>query len=161
MKAIVFAVLAGVCWGVGELFTKSVLHGKQVGPVTAIMVRSTVALPLLWLAYFFAYYGLRTEPRAWWRADAATLLKLTLGSGLVAGGAAMIFFYMALNYGEIGRVKPIAFTLAPAVAVVLGWLVLGEAMTVRKLIAVALILAGVILLTGRGAEVTIPTGPRP
>ena len=49
MKAILLAVTAGLCWGVGELCTKSVLHGGRIGPLTAIAVRSTVALPLLWL----------------------------------------------------------------------------------------------------------------
>jgi drug/metabolite transporter (DMT)-like permease len=52
--------------------------------------------------------------------------------------------------GEISRVKPVAFTVAPATAVLLGWLVLGEPMTARKLIAVGLILAGVLMLTGSG-----------
>src|SRR5690606_30504624 len=91
---------------------------------------------------------LGAEPRDWFRAPPATLGKLVFGSGLVAGAAGMIFFYSALNLGEVSRVKPIAFTVAPATAVVLGWLVLGEPMTARKAIAVGLILAGVVLLTG-------------
>jgi drug/metabolite transporter (DMT)-like permease len=45
-------------------------------------------------------------------------------------------------------VKPIAFSLAPVMAVLLGWLVLGEALTVRKGAAVLLIIGGVMLLTG-------------
>lgn len=150
MKAILFAVLAGLCWGIGELFTKSVLHTKQIGPITAITVRSTVALPVIWAAYAVAMYGAKSEPAAWWKtAETSTILKLVLGSGLVAGAAAMIFFYTALSLGEISRIKPIAFTLAPAVAVLLGWLVLHEPMTVKKGIAVAMILGGVVLLTGR------------
>lgn len=149
MNAIIFAALAGLCWGIGELFTKSVLHTKQVGPITAITIRSTVALPVLWGAYALAMHYYKSEPRWWETAQAPTLLKLVLGSGLVAGAAAMIFFYTALSLGEIGRVKPIAFTLAPACAVLLGWLVLHEPMTVRKGVAVALILGGVLLLTGK------------
>jgi probable blue pigment (indigoidine) exporter len=74
--------------------------------------------------------------------------RLILGSGVVAGAAAMILFYWALSLGEVSRIKPVAFALAPATAVILGWLALGEAMSVRKLVAVGLILAGVILLTG-------------
>ena len=73
-----------------------------------------------------------------------------IGSGLVAGAGGMICFYGALSLGDISQVKPVAFTVAPALATVLGWLLLGEAMTLRKALAVALILAGVILLTGRG-----------
>lgn len=149
MHAIVLAALAGVCWGVGELCTKSVLHTKQIGPITAIMVRATVALPALWIAYAVARYWLKTpaEQGNWWQADTATLLKLVLGSGLCAGAAAMIFFYSALNLDDISKIKPIAFTIAPAAAVVLGKFVLGEEVTVRKWIAVGLILLGVGLLT--------------
>jgi len=150
MNAILLAIGAGVCWGVGEVFTKSVLHTGKVGPITAIAVRSTVALPVLWLAYYIAMYRLKIEPTNWWaNADTPTLLKLTLGSGLVAGAFAMLFFYAALHAGEISRIKPIAFTLAPAVAVLIGVLVLGEAFSVRKGIALAMILGGVVLLTGK------------
>lgn len=149
MKAILFAALAGLCWGIGELFTKSVLHTRQVGPITAITIRSTVALPVLWAAYWFAMHVTKTEPRWWELAQRATLLKLVLGSGLVAGAAAMIFFYTALSLGEVSRVKPIAFALAPACAVLLGWIVLHEPMTAKKAAALVLILSGVVLLTGK------------
>lgn len=148
MKAALLAVLAGVCWGVGEVFTKSVLHTGRIGPVTAIAVRSTVALPVLWAAYILAMHVARTEPVDWLRAGTPTLLKLVLGSGLVAGAAAMIFFYWALSLGDVSRIKPIAFALAPAIAVILGWLVLDEPMSTRKALGVALVLAGVITLTG-------------
>jgi uncharacterized membrane protein len=159
MNAIIFATLAGLFWGVGELFTKSVLHSKQVGPLTAIAVRSTVALPVLWAAYAVATHRLRVEPAGWASADAGVLWKLVLGSGLVAGALAMICFYLSLHLGEISRVKPIAFAVAPATAVVLGWLVLGESMTLRKAAGVAAILIGVILLTGGAAAGSGAPGP--
>jgi uncharacterized membrane protein len=148
MKAVILAVLAGLGWGVGEFFTKQVLHGGRVGPLTAIAVRSTVALPVLWAVYLVAVHGRGAEPRDWTAAGGATLAKLVLGSGLVAGAFAMACFYGALHAGPISLVKPIAFTLAPVTAVVLGWLVLGEPMSARKAVAVVLIVAGVLLLTG-------------
>ncbi|HET9299758.1 MAG TPA: DMT family transporter [Candidatus Polarisedimenticolaceae bacterium] len=149
MQALILAVLAGLCWGVGELCTKSVLHGHRIGPMTAIAVRSTVALPVLWIAWAVATRWLALEPRPQWRAlETGDVLKLTLGSGLTAGAAGMICFYAALNLDDVSRIKPIAFTVAPAVAVVLGWLLLHEAMTARKALAVGLILLGVVLLTG-------------
>jgi uncharacterized membrane protein len=147
-----FAVLAGLCWGVGEVFTRSVLHSKEIGPFAAVAVRSTVALPIIWLAYFVAANVLRSpmEIEGWVSgASTGTWLKLVIGSGLVAGAAAMIFFYAALSMGEVSRIKPVAFALAPATAVLLGWLVLGESLTMRKLLAIALIVAGVVLLTGK------------
>ncbi len=150
MKAIILAVLAGVCWGVGEVITKSALHTKQVGPITAIMVRAIVALPVVAIAYFLAIRYSPAETPGWWRtADGSTILKLIVGPGLLAGSIAVIFFYWSISLGEVSRMKPIAFSLAPAVAVLIGWLVLGEAMSLRKAAGVTAILAGVLLLTGK------------
>jgi uncharacterized membrane protein len=59
----------------------------------------------------------------------------------------MLCFYGALNLGPVSKVKPIAFTLAPVVGTLLGWLFLGERMPPVKWLAVALIAAGVVLLT--------------
>lgn len=147
-KSILFAVLAGVCWGVGEVFTKSVLHTGRIGPITAIAVRSTIALPILWIVYVLWVQRLNNEPANWLaEAGASNLWKVILGSGLIAGAGGMMFFYLALSTGEISRIKPIAFTIAPCIAVLLGWLALGEAMTVRKGIAVVMVLSGVVLLT--------------
>lgn len=146
MKAVLFAVAAGLFWGVGEVFTKAVLHTKQIGPVTAIAVRSTIALPILWLVYLLVVKAGRMEPPNWAHAAPSTLWKLALGSGLLAGAGGMVCFYTALNFGDVSRVKPIAFALAPATAVIIGWLLLGEPMSARKGAAVALILTGVVLL---------------
>lgn len=161
MKAVLLAVAAGCCWGVGELCTKMVLHTHKIGPITAVAVRSTIALPLLWLAYYLAVHAFAAEPRHWWSAlNGADRARLILGSGLVAGAAAMILYYAALNLDDISRIKPIAFTIAPAVAAILGWRLLGEAMTPRKGMAIALILAGVLLLTGdRSRHAAAPAGP--
>ena len=149
MQALILAVLAGLCWGVGELCTKSVLHGHRIGPMTAIAVRSTIALPVLWIAWAVATRWLGLERRPQWSGlETGDVLKVVLGSGLTAGAAGMICFYAALNLDDVSRIKPIAFTVAPAVAVVLGWLLLHEAMTARKALAVGLILLGVVLLTG-------------
>ena len=60
-----------------------------------------------------------------------------------------LLFYISLHLGEISKVKPVAFALAPATAVLLGWVVLGETMTVKKAAGVVAILAGVLLLTGK------------
>lgn len=151
MKAVALAIAAGCCWGIGELCTKSVLHTGKIGPLTAIAVRSAIALPVLVAAGWMATRGANLEPRgAFGALGVADLAKLVIGSGLVAGAAGMICFYSALNLGEISQVKPIAFTIAPATATLLGWLVLGEGISLRKGVALALILTGVALLTGGG-----------
>ncbi|MEL7483243.1 MAG: EamA family transporter [Planctomycetota bacterium] len=150
MQAVVFALLAGLFWGIGEVFTKSVLHSKQVGPLAAIAVRSAVALPVLWVVW--ASLWRRLEPVPFWKADAAVLWKLVLGSGLMAGAGGMACFYLALHFGDVSRVKPIAFAVAPMAAVLIAAVVLGEPLTPRKLLAVAMIVGGVVLLA---------SGPKP
>lgn len=149
MKAVIFALLTGLCWGVGELFTKMVLQSERVGAMTALAVRASVALPLILVAAAIPLYATRTEPRDWMHAPPRIMASLVFGSGLLAGGLALVFFFVALKAGELSVVKPIAFCVAPAIAVLLGWLVLGEPMTARKAIAVILILTGVVLLTGK------------
>lgn len=162
MVAIVFAVLAGLCWGVGEVFTKSVLHSKQIGPITAIALRSTVALPVIWAVWAALVAGRKMEPLKFWQADTTTLLKLILGSGLIAGAGGMLFFYLALSFGEVSRVKPIAFALAPSIAVMLGVLFLHESFDWRKAAGVALIVTGVIVLaTAQGAHKDAAPGAVP
>lgn len=151
MNAIALAVAAGCCWGLGELCTKAVLHTGKVGPLTAIAVRSAVALPLLLAAAWAATRGAGGEPRgalaALTRGELALLL---LGSGVVAGAGGMLCFYAALGRGDISQVKPVAFALAPALAALLGWLALGEPMSWRKAAGLLLILLGVVLLAGGG-----------
>lgn len=147
MKAILLAIAAGLCWGVGEVATRSALHSKEIGPFAAVMFRSLVALPLIVIAFLIARDFSAVEAQPLRGVSGATWSKIILGSGLVAGAAALIFFYAALSLGEISRIKPIAFALAPATGVVLGWLLLGEPMTARKVAGVFLILLGVVVLT--------------
>ncbi len=151
MKPVLFAIAAGLCWGVGEVCTRSALHSGKIGPITAITARSLVAIPVIVFVYWLmtrGFAGLRVEPPTS-ALDGATWAKIVLGSGLIAGALAMVLFYVALSLGEISTVKPIAFSIAPAVGVTLGWLVLGEPMDGRKALAVLLILVGVVLLTTR------------
>ncbi len=159
MKAVIFAILAGLCWGVGEMFTKSVLHSDRVGPMTVVLVRAMVGLPPALIVYLIAYQVLGNEPRSWWQADTPLLLKLFLGSAFLAGFGGVFFFYLGLNSGPITTVKPIAFTLAPAVAVLLGWLILREPMNAPKAIGVVMVLVGIVLIAGFSSGSPAPDAP--
>ncbi|HMN40071.1 MAG TPA: EamA family transporter [Phycisphaerales bacterium] len=150
---ILCAILAGLCWGVGEIFTKSAINSREIGPLGTVLVRAAVTLPLAMIGFFVAYKLMRTEPQPFWHhLSAATWLKLIFGSGLLAGFAGVFFFYFGLSLpgGEISILRPIAFALAPATAVLLGWWFLGEELTIRKVVAVTLILAGILMLAGEG-----------
>jgi probable blue pigment (indigoidine) exporter len=148
MNATLLAVLAGVAWGLGEVFTRAVLRTKEVGPLAAIAVRTTVALPVLWAVWAVARAASpEGAPALLERAQPATVWKLVLGSGLLAGAAGMALFYGALSLGEVSRVKAVAFGVAPAVAAVLGWAALGETLTPVRGIGILCIVTGVVLLS--------------
>jgi len=148
-KATFLAIIAGLCWGLGELFTKSVLNTGRVGPITTLAVRTTVALPFFWFAYTVAGRFGVSEPRQWLQAGTPTLLKLVFGSAFLTTVVGTFCFVSALRLGEVSRVKPIAFALAPATAVVFGAMIFHEPMTLKKVVAVSMILGGVALLAGK------------
>jgi uncharacterized membrane protein len=158
MQAILCAIMAGLCWGVGEIFTKSVINTKEIGPLGTAFVRAAVTLPLALAGFLVAHWLLKTETQTWWRdMRGVTWLKLIFGSGVLAGFAGVFFFYLGLSLpgGDISKLRPIAFALAPATAVFLGWWFLGEGMSFRKGLAVVLIVAGIIMLAGEGHGKTV------
>ncbi len=148
MWAIICAIGAGLCWGVGELMTKAVLHTKEIGPITLVALRTALALPILIAAQLIAVRLSPAEPADWHaRLSGATWAKATLGTGLLAGAAALVLFYVALSLGEISRVKPISFGVAPLTAALLAVVFLGEPMTARKAAGVACVIVGIVALT--------------
>jgi uncharacterized membrane protein len=64
-----------------------------------------------------------------------------------AGALGLAFFYLGLSTGDVSKVKPIAFALAPTVAAIGAFLVLGEEFTVRKLLGLLLLVGGILVLT--------------
>lgn len=158
MAPIVFAVLAGLFWGIGELCTKSALKSGEVGPVTAVAVRTSVALPVVWALWFAVVRGwleplgisAARESVLLGGASGATWWKLALGAGVCAGGLGVGCFYLGIAAGDISLVKPIAFTLAPAFAALGAAALLDEPLTPRKAVGLALVLAGVVLLARKG-----------
>jgi uncharacterized membrane protein len=161
MNPILYAILAGLCWGLGEFCTKSVLASGQVGPMTILLVRTLLAAPPAILVYLLAMHAFKSEPVQWWRADTPVLVKLTLGSAIAAGFGGVLFFYLGLSAGQLSVVKPIAFTVGPAIATLLAWMVLKEPMNAPKALGVALVLIGIILIAGFGGHTAqhSPTTP--
>lgn len=159
MKAILFAVLAGICWGVGELLTKSALSTRQIGPMSMLLLRESCAVPPALAVYLIFARGLKAEPANFWQAEPGVLLKGIVGAALFAGFGGVFFYYQGLRYGEISVVKPVAFAIAPAVAFVVGMLALGESFSWQKTLGVAMLLGGLIVITS--AARTTPPQPAP
>jgi uncharacterized membrane protein len=72
-----------------------------------------------------------------------------LGAGISAGALGIVFFYLGLSAGDVSTVKPIAFALAPALAAVGAFVFLGEEPSLRRVVGLVLIVAGVVVLTMR------------
>ncbi len=160
MKPIIFAVLAGLCWGVGEVATKQVLQSKQIGVMTIVCLRILGEAPFALLLYYLIHKVLHTEgePAAWWTAPNPILLKLFFGTAMMAGFAGVAFYYLGLKFGQVSVVKPIAFTVAPAIGALLAWMVLKEPMPAPKVPGIVITLAGVaVLATTKSAHTAGPT----
>jgi drug/metabolite transporter (DMT)-like permease len=162
MLPILFAVLAGLCWGVGEVLTKQVLASKQVGVLTVVCLRILGETPFAILLYLAVHkvFSVAGEPAKWWTAPTPILLKLFIGTSLLSGFFGVAFYYFGLKFGQVSVVKPIAFTVAPAVGAILATVLLKEAMPVQKIIGIALILTGVaVLATTKSPHAPPPASP--
>jgi transporter family protein len=72
-------------------------------------------------------------------------LWLALATGLCSG-VAYLFFYLAIARGEASRIVTIT-ALYPVVTVLLAFLVLGEAVSLRKIAGLLFAIAGLVLLS--------------
>jgi drug/metabolite transporter (DMT)-like permease len=159
-KAVLFATLAGVCWGLGEVATKQVMSSNTIGPFSVLLVRVAGALVPTVIVYFIAMHVMKAEPASWWTMPSPIMAKLLLGTTLMAGFGGVLFFYLGLKFGEISVVKPIAFVLAPLIAVIVGWSFLKESMNLQKGVGVVLGLASVILIaTSHKSHASHPATP--
>jgi drug/metabolite transporter (DMT)-like permease len=74
--------------------------------------------------------------------------------------SALAFILLIALVGEVGPVRSTAITyLNPAVAILVGALVLGEQITVWTIVGFALVLGGSYLVTKKRAELTAAAGP--
>lgn len=137
MTAILSLVGSGVVWGFTWLplkyFAGLGLDGHAIA-VTAYVLVALVSVPVIW------------RERAQWRREFRWLLLIGLFFGL-----ANFALNQALMTGSVVRVM-LLFFLLPAWGVIGGRVILKEAMGWRRLLAVALCLAGVFILVG-GVEI--------
>lgn len=136
-NAYLFAGMAMVLWGVAPIFGKLGLGGTQ--PLVALTIRSVVtSIILLITVTALGKWGNVTGVVA---KDAIYIMI----EGVCAALLGQLAYYYALKYGEVGRVAPIVAAF-PLVALVLGAVFFGEELTLTKVVAAALIFAGIVLL---------------
>lgn len=128
------ALLTALFWTVTALAFEGAT--RRVGPFAVNLIRLLLAMLFLSVLSYFTR-GLLFP------TDASTHNWIWLGiSGIV--GFIIGDYFLFASYPIIGsRVAMLIMTLAPPLAALLGWLVLGETMTFQSLLGMLLVLAGI------------------
>lgn len=137
MKSLIFVILTLLFWGMAPVFAK--LGVTKSDPFLALALRSFTISVILLAAVFVtgnASSLLQFEPRS------AMLIAI---EGIFASLVGHLFYYYALKYGEAGRVVPVVAAY-PLVTVAAAYLLLGESLTVGRIIGALLVVSGIVLL---------------
>jgi len=132
-------VAASLAWACGSLYSKH--GGMPSSPMLGVAMQSFAGGVILLIAGLFAgefhalYFG-AISLRSW----LALAYLIVFGSGI--GFSAYIYI---LHKSTAARVATYAF-VNPVVALFLGWLIVGETITQRTVMAAAVILTAVILV---------------
>lgn len=137
MSAFLWALLTAGIWGLVPLMEK--LGLGAVSPTAGVAVRSVgVVVGLVLFGWMLAPWSVvRTIP---WSS-----ILLLAGGGFLASFVGQLAFYQALKSGTVSQMTPVAGAY-PLVAALLGWWVLREPLTVPRLVGVACVVVGVLLL---------------
>ncbi len=141
MKQLIFALLAAFLWGITPVIEKFGFLSKDANPYLGVVFRTigtaVMAFILFLLILKFDSTSLKNIPMK-------SMTFLMIG-GALASVIGQIFFYIALQSGDASVVTPIAGSF-PLITFIFGTLLLGEAITLSKIIGVLCIIAGVALL---------------
>lgn len=139
MKRNIAALLgAFLCWG--SLYVVSKVALRTIPPVTLLLLRYLVAVPTL-----FGLLRLRGALRPLRREDAPTVLAI---------GMTGYFFSFCLQMLGISRlagsVSSLLGAMNPIFIPILAAIFLGERLTLRKVLCVAISMTGVVVIVGVG-----------
>ena len=132
-------VLASLAWAIGSIYSKHhpIPNSAMLGVAMQMVAGGTALLVVA---------GISGEYRELHLAQVSLRSWMALGYLAVFGSALGFSAYVyILKHGTAARVATYAF-VNPVVALFLGWLLGGEALTLRTLLASAVILTAVILV---------------
>ena len=143
-------MVACISWSVGSLYSR---HTKNpADPMLAATLQMLLGGALMFLV------GLARGETAGFQLQALTLRSTLAWGYLVAAGSLIAFpaYVYLLKHSTPARVSTYAY-VNPVVAVFLGWLILGEPVSTRTLVASVVIVAAVaIITTQRGKAAAKP-----
>ncbi len=138
---ILFAILAGVLWGVGGYFEKAGMREMGMPPIAGIAIRTLVALIILGLISLSSWNLIQnpSNTKAW--------LMLIIGGGIIAGSFGMWSFYTALVKSEnLGVTLAVAFAMSPVAGTLLGLIKGTQELNWKISIGILFILIGIVLV---------------
>jgi len=138
---VVYAILAGIAWGVGGYFEKAGLRHMGIPPIAGITLRTVVALIILGLLSIPAWRSIAnpSSVKAW--------LMIIIGGGIIAGSLGMWSFYSALAESEnLGVTLAIAFAFSPVAGTVVGLIKGNQHIDIKTGLGMLAIIAGIVLI---------------
>ena len=145
----IISLIVAVSWTVTAIFADKASH--RLGSMTTNVIRLTLAsfflAILLWITLGHPY-PVYADGKAWlW-------LGLSALVGYVFGDWCLFNSYLSIG----ARFGQLFMTLAPPMAAIAGWIMLGETLTWKSMLAMAVTLAGIaisILSRGEGHKVKL------
>ncbi len=139
--SLLFAVLAGVAWGVGGYFEKAGLRSMGIPPIAGITLRTAVALVILGLLSISAWKQI-AQPN-----NVPSWIMIVIGGGIVAGSFGMWSFYSSLATSEnLGLTLAVAFSCSPLAGTVVGLLRGDQPFNLKIALGISAIIAGIVLI---------------
>ena len=143
----IISLVVALSWTVTALYADKASH--RLGSMTANVIRLALAslflAGLLWITVG-SPYPLYADGQAWlWLALSAVV-------GYLFGDWCLFNCYLSIG----ARFGQLFMTLAPPIAAVAGWMMLGEALSWKSIVAMAVTLSGIaISILSRGADAPI------
>ena len=138
---ILYAIIAGVAWGIGGYFEKAGLRAMGIPPIAGITLRTAVAVIVLGLISIPAWKSIASP------SDTQAWMMIVIGGGIVAGSLGMWSFYTALSTSEnLGVTLALAFACSPLAGTVFGLIRGDQHIDARIGLGLAAIIIGIVLL---------------
>lgn len=138
---VVYAMLAGIAWGIGGYFEKAGLRDLGIPPIAGITLRTVIALIVLGVISIPAWQAIANP------ANTKAWLMIIVGGGIIAGSLGMWSFYSALSISEnLGVTLAIAFAFSPVAGTIIGIVRGNQHIDLRIGLGLLSIIIGIILI---------------
>lgn len=136
------AFLVACIWGINPIFEKYAL--KNTTPFTVITIR--FVFTAICLAAFTLIAGRLDELRS---VDSRSVFWILL-SGLSGGLIGLFLFFVALKMEDTSKIVPIVAAF-PMFTAFYAYILLGEAISLKRAIGILFVVIGVILINVKGS----------